>query len=56
MNQEQLMGLVRHALTVLGGALVAKGTIDESTMLEAVGVVSSLIGFVWSYWTKRKTA
>jgi hypothetical protein len=55
MNQEQILGLLRHVLTVAGGALVTKGLVDESMLLEGVGIISSIVGFVWSYIVKRKS-
>lgn len=55
MNQEQVLGLLRHVLTVAGGALVTKGLLDESMLLEGVGLVTSIVGFVWSYIAKRKS-
>jgi hypothetical protein len=55
MNQEQVLGLLRHVLTVLGGGLVAKGFIEESILLEGVGLITSIIGIVWSIADKRKT-
>lgn len=56
MNKEQILGIVRHVLTVVGGALVAKGFIDESVLLEGVGLITSIIGFVWSFKAKRDAA
>ena len=55
MNREQVLGLLRHLLTVLGGGLVAKGFIEESILLEGVGSITSIIGIVWSIADKRKT-
>ena len=54
MEKEQIYGLIRHALTVVGGALVAKGYIDADVVGEAVGAVLTLIGVVWSYQAKKK--
>ena len=53
MNSEQIKGFVRHTLTLIGGLLVAKGLIDEATMLEGVGVVMSVVGYVWSFKEKQ---
>ena len=47
MEKEQLNGLIRHALTVVGGALVAKGILEEEIMLDCVGAAMSVIGIVW---------
>ena len=54
MNQEQGLGLFRHVLTDMGGGLVAKGLIEESMLLEGVGLITSIVGFVWSVAAKRK--
>ncbi len=54
MEKEQIFGLIRHALTVVGGALVAKGYIEEDVVPEAVGAIVALIGVVWSYQAKKK--
>ena len=48
MSNKQWLGLIRHLLTAVGGYLVAKGWIDESTVSELVGAVLTIIGTVWS--------
>jgi len=52
MSVEVWMGFVRHMLTMVGGLLIAKGWLDESTMPEVLGAVMTLVGFVWSYMQK----
>lgn len=52
-NQEQVMGFIRHALTVAGGIMITKGITDEGTMIQVIGASMTLIGFAWSYWAKR---
>ena len=54
MEQDQIHGLIRHALTVIGGALVAKGVIEEEIMMDCIGIVMSVIGVVWSIKSKSK--
>jgi hypothetical protein len=54
MNQEQILGFVRHGLSLLGGAAVAKGWIDESTMLELLGATMTVLAFGWSFLSKKK--
>lgn len=54
-GKAQILGFVRHALTLAGGALVTQGLFSESELLEAVGAASTLIGFVWSWLDKRAT-
>lgn len=53
MNKEQILGVVRHGLTVVGGFLVAKGTLSEQALIELVGGLVSIIGFAWSFFSKR---
>ena len=53
-TKEQIFGIIRHALTVIGGALVAKGYIGEEISEEIIGIVISVAGIVWSYAAKRK--
>ena len=54
MEKEQLNGLIRHALTVVGGALVAKDILEEEIMLDCIGAAMSVIGIVWSFVAKKK--
>jgi hypothetical protein len=44
--------LVRHALTFVGGVLVSMGWLDESTFTEISGAVATVMGVVWSLWSK----
>lgn len=52
MNWEQVAGFIRHVLTFLGGFLVARGVLDENTMMEVVSAGVTLIGVVWSFVRK----
>lgn len=52
-TQDQLLGFIRHALTLAGGALVTNGLFTESELLEAVGAAATLIGFIWSWRVKK---
>jgi len=52
-TKEQILGFVRHALTLAGGALITQGLFTETELLEAVGAASTLIGFVWSWIDKK---
>lgn len=49
---ETVLGLIRHALTFGGGFLVAKGYLDEASVGELVGAVTTVIGIVWSGLSK----
>jgi hypothetical protein len=48
MNKEQIMGIIRHTLTFVGGILVIKGVISEGASQEIIGAVVTAIGTVWS--------
>ena len=49
MNKEQVMGIIRHALTFVGGILVIKGMATDVVTNEVIGAVMTAIGAVWSY-------
>ena len=51
-----ILGLVRHALTAAGGALVANGTLGGSDLEAGIGAIITLVGLVASVWSKRKAA
>jgi hypothetical protein len=52
MNKEQILGIVRHVLTFVGGILITKGLVDETFVTEIVGGLSTIIGAVWSFFVK----
>jgi hypothetical protein len=51
---EKIESLLRHILTFLGGFLVTSGVIDESILLEVVGAIITIAGFVWGFISKNK--
>lgn len=53
MTKEQLLGAVRHALTFAAGVAISKGYIDSSTATEITAGVVAIIGFVWSWRSKK---
>jgi len=53
MNKEQVLGVLRHSLTFIGGILMAKGLIDETQFLELSGALITLVGGVWSVLSKK---
>jgi hypothetical protein len=53
MNKEQVLGIIRHSLTFLGGILIMKGVVDEATFTEISGAVITLVGGVWSIFIKK---
>jgi hypothetical protein len=54
MRKEQVLGILRHSLTFIGGLLVMKGLVDETTATEIVGGVITLVGTIWSIVEKTK--
>lgn len=48
MTQTQILGIVRHGLTFVGGVLIAKGLVSESTSQEIIGLIVTLVGSIWS--------
>lgn len=55
MTKEQVMGIIRHALTFVGGILIVKGLAEEGIVNEAIGAVVTAVGAVWSV-IKNKAA
>jgi len=54
MKKEQILGILRHSLTFIGGLLVMKGLVDETTATEIVGGIITLVGTIWSIVEKTK--
>jgi hypothetical protein len=52
-SKEQILGVVRHTLTFVGGILVMKGLVDEATVTEIIGGVMTLAGTIWSVIEKK---
>jgi hypothetical protein len=52
-SKEQILGVVRHTLTFVGGILVMKGLVDETTVTEIIGGVMTLAGTIWSVIEKK---
>jgi hypothetical protein len=56
MKKEQVLGIIRHTLTFVGGILVMKGLVDETTVTEVIGGVVTLTGTIWSIVAKNQAA
>jgi hypothetical protein len=54
MTKEQVLGIIRHTLTFIGGIIVAKGWIDDVTSTEIIGGLITLSGAIWSIVVKNK--
>ena len=52
--KEKTLGIVRHALTFIGGVLVMQGIIDEALYTELFGAVMTLVGGIWSVIDKNE--
>jgi hypothetical protein len=53
LTKEQILGIVRHSLTFIGGIFVMKGLVDETMVTEVVGGVMTLVGAIWSIVAKK---
>ena len=53
-SKDQLMGIVRHSLTFIGGIFITKGLIDEGILNELMGGAIALTGAIWSIVVKNK--
>lgn len=54
--KELIGGVVRHVLTLGGGALVANGALDATQAETLVGAAMAIFGVAWSIWAKRRAA
>jgi hypothetical protein len=52
-QKEQILGLVRHGLTFIGGILVAKGLASEGQIMDMVGMLMTFIGTLWSVLSNK---
>jgi hypothetical protein len=52
--KEKTLGIIRHALTFIGGVLVTQGVLDDALFMELFGAVMTLVGGVWSVIDKKK--
>ena len=53
LTKEQILGIVRHALTFVGGIVVMKGLVDETLVTEIIGGAMTLTGAIWSIIDKK---
>ncbi len=54
LTKEQIMGIIRHALTFVGGIVVMKGLVDEAVITEIIGGAITLTGAIWSIINKKE--
>lgn len=53
LTKGQLLGIVRHSITFIGGILVMKGLIENSMVEEIIGGATTLVGTIWSIVGKK---
>jgi hypothetical protein len=53
LTREQVLGIVRHALTFAGGIVVMSGWADQGVVTEIIGGVITLTGAIWSVIAKN---
>jgi hypothetical protein len=56
LTKEQIMGVVRHGLTFLGGLLVVKGQVSDAQWYEISGAAMSFLAVIWSVMDKKTQA
>lgn len=54
-HKAKWVGQIRHVLTIMGGALVAGGYADESTIQEVLGGFMAFAGLILSWRDPSKT-
>lgn len=54
MNQEQVLGLLRHVVTFVGGLLVARGKIDPTDVDTIGGGIIAFVGWLMSHMAPEK--
>jgi hypothetical protein len=52
-SKEELLGIVRHGLTFIGGVILTGGLLDAGLWTEISGGVITLAGVIWSILNKR---
>lgn len=52
-NKQQIIGILRHTLTFIGGILVLKGYTTNADFTVLSGLISTAIGSIWSIVEKK---
>lgn len=53
-NKDQILGVLRHVITFIGGLLVAKGKLDPQAVETLGGAIISIVGFLLSFVSPEK--
>lgn len=51
-HKKEIGGLLRHAATIAGGVLIAKGSLTTDSFHMILGATSSIVGTGWSFANK----
>ncbi len=54
LTNEQVLGIVRHVLTALGGILVTLGKMNDGQVQQIIGVAMVIVPMVWSVVSKNR--
>jgi hypothetical protein len=52
MNKEKWYSVFRHALTAVGGILIALGVVNETVVMEISGALIAIAGVIWGIRNK----
>lgn len=53
LGKDQVLGIIRHILTFVGGIILTQGLVDQTILDTAIGSSITLIGAIWSIVSKR---
>jgi len=53
MKNEQILGIIRHTLSAIGGFAMYKGYLTEEETASLTGIILTIIPILWSIWEKR---
>jgi hypothetical protein len=54
MTKDQILSLIRHTLTFVGGVFISQGILDNSVSEQIIATTITLIGLVWGVLEKKK--
>lgn len=55
MKKLKILGIIRHALTFIGGALVVSGKLDSETAQTVSGAFLTIVGGIWSAFSPEES-
>lgn len=54
MTQDDLLGLVRQVMILIGGILVGRGVLRQSEVEAVITLALIAVSSVWMLWSKRR--